>query len=111
VKLDAQWASSPTDHLMRYILQDIAALDYLRLNNSEHTPKLLATSRVSGSEDYDQIAMPGGYMVCILMTKLPGEQLDYYKFCNGLGLAQIHSNTRWDSSCTVIYKCSSPHLR
>jgi hypothetical protein len=36
-KLDAQWASSPTDHLMRYTLQDIAALDYLRLNNSEHT--------------------------------------------------------------------------
>jgi hypothetical protein len=65
---------------MRYTLQDIAALDYLRLNNYEHTPKLLATSRVSGSEEYDQIAMPGGYMICILMTKLPGEQLDYYKF-------------------------------
>ncbi|KAF7448799.1 hypothetical protein A1F99_058480 [Pyrenophora tritici-repentis] len=33
------------------------------------------------------------------------------KVCNGLGLAQIHSNTSWDSSCTVIYICSSPHLR
>jgi serine/threonine protein kinase len=31
--------------------------------------------------------------------------------CNGLGLAQIHSSTSWDSSCTVIYICSSPHLR
>jgi hypothetical protein len=31
--------------------------------------------------------------------------------CNGLGLAQIHSSTSWDSSCTVIYICSSAHLR
>jgi hypothetical protein len=29
-------------------------------------------------------------------------------FCNGLGLAQIHSSTSWDSSCTVIYICSQP---
>jgi hypothetical protein len=24
--------------------------------------------------------MPEYYMICILMTKLPGEKLDYYKF-------------------------------
>jgi hypothetical protein len=31
--------------------------------------------------------------------------------CNGLGLAQTYSSTSWDSSCTVVYICSSAHLR
>jgi hypothetical protein len=35
----------------------------------------------------------------------------YSEKCNGLGLAQIYSSTSWDSSCTVIYLCSSLHLR
>jgi hypothetical protein len=55
-----------------------------------------------------------------ILLKLPREIRDmvYEHFlpsnklvCNGLGLAQIHSSTSWDSSCTVIYICSSPHLR
>jgi hypothetical protein len=28
-----------------------------------------------------------------------------------LGLAQTYSSTSWDSSCTVVYICSSAHLR
>jgi hypothetical protein len=31
--------------------------------------------------------------------------------CNGLGLAQTYSSTSWGSSCTVMYICSSAHLR
>jgi short-subunit dehydrogenase len=37
--------------------------------------------------------------------------INYSINCNGLGLAQIHSSTSWDSSCTVMYICSSAHLR
>jgi hypothetical protein len=33
------------------------------------------------------------------------------RYCNGLGLAQTYSSTSWDSSCTVVYICSSAHLR
>jgi hypothetical protein len=83
-RLNAQWARNLIEQPMRYTLQEIAALDYLRLKNSEHTPKLLATARLSVSQDYDKIAMPGGYMICILMTKLPGDQLDYDKFWKAL---------------------------
>jgi hypothetical protein len=28
-----------------------------------------------------------------------------------LGLAQTYSSTSWDSTCTVVYICSSAHLR
>jgi hypothetical protein len=31
--------------------------------------------------------------------------------CNGLNLGKIHTSTSRDSSCTVIYICSSAYLR
>jgi hypothetical protein len=46
--------------------------------------------------------------------RLPASDREYLHaidICNGLGFAQIHSSTSWDSSCTVIYICSSAHLR
>jgi hypothetical protein len=45
------------------------------------------------------------------LGKEEGRHMSSRDWCNGLGLAQIHSSTSWDSSCTVIYICSSPHLR
>jgi hypothetical protein len=72
---------------------------------------------VSGSEDYDQIAMPGGYMICVLMTKLPGEQLDYYKFWKApieereedrkafkTALTYVRRTAHWSAKLTHEYK-------
>ncbi|KAI8933625.1 hypothetical protein NX059_009350 [Plenodomus lindquistii] len=61
---------------------EINALKHLTDLNSAHAPHLLDVAVNDVRDDVDDKAMPGGYAVFMLMTKLPGEALSKETFWN-----------------------------
>jgi len=64
----------------RYTFQEIRALQHLKKTNCKHTPHLLDIDGAFVDASIDEVAMVGGYSMFILMTKLPGERIEYDMF-------------------------------
>ncbi|KAF2785889.1 hypothetical protein K505DRAFT_261098 [Melanomma pulvis-pyrius CBS 109.77] len=63
-------------------LDEIKALTHLRREGCKSTPHLLGhvANPMEEEEGIDEQKMAEGYAVFILMTKLPGERIDYHKY-------------------------------
>lgn len=64
----------------RFTIDERDALDHFGVSECKNTPHLLGYSAEYISEGLDPNAMPKGYTAFILMTKAPGEALDYEMF-------------------------------
>jgi hypothetical protein len=75
-----QLATQPTDIPHHYTIDETRALRYLCETKCAYTPHLLQVTAEVGAEWVDEKAMGDGYVVFILMTKVPGERMDYDMF-------------------------------
>lgn len=60
-----------------YTHREVEALRYLGQMNCSHTPHFIDGYREHTPDWVDEQAMEGGYTTYILMTKVPGKQLDW----------------------------------
>lgn len=70
-------ATHPVEVAHRHTSREIIALRRLRKYHSAQTPQFLDNARYDLTLDIDDRAMVGGFMIGILMTKVPGKQLTY----------------------------------
>ncbi|KAF2853488.1 hypothetical protein T440DRAFT_444385 [Plenodomus tracheiphilus IPT5] len=73
-------ATNPADRLHEYTENEIRALRRLTEVKCAYAPRLLDSAMDNVLEEVDEQAMPGGYAVFMLMTKVPGEALDWKTF-------------------------------
>lgn len=64
----------------RYTIQEIRALRHLKKTSCQHTPHLIDIDGTFVTADIDEAAMVGGYTIFMLMTKLPGQRIEYDMF-------------------------------
>lgn len=70
----------PTDIPHHHTLDETRALRYLGETKCSYAPHLLQDTAEVGAEWVDEKTMGYGYVVFILMTKVPGERMDYGMF-------------------------------
>lgn len=76
-------ATHPVNVPHEFTANEIGALNRFREWNCEHTPHLLAIAEDYSSPELSHVSeemMPWGYMVFILMTKVPGKRVDYHEY-------------------------------
>ncbi|KAI8933624.1 hypothetical protein NX059_009349 [Plenodomus lindquistii] len=74
-------AFEPTTEPHKYTIEEIKSLEILQENQYTSSPHLIDSYAEFTRKGVDnERAMPKGYTIFILMTKVPGEQLDHNKF-------------------------------
>ncbi|KAF7569236.1 hypothetical protein A1F94_006894 [Pyrenophora tritici-repentis] len=75
-----QLATKPTDKLNDDTTKEFAALTHFKNGEFTHAPHILGFAVDNTAEEADDTeAMLGGYVVFMLMNKLPGEQITWAK--------------------------------
>lgn len=77
----------PTDLINQDTLNEAAALDRLGELECKHAPALLDVAIKTMQPGTHEEEIPGGYLVFLLMTKLPGKRITYRDFW-GLSLQE-----------------------
>jgi hypothetical protein len=70
----------PTELFYQNTVNEIAALEHLDVLRCEHVPALLDVLVNAVPRGIHEDAIEGGYLVCILMTKLPGKAISQCNF-------------------------------
>ncbi|KAH6642940.1 hypothetical protein C7974DRAFT_386433 [Boeremia exigua] len=75
-------AENPVEVPHRYTESELIALRHLRDLDCAYTPHYLEAGafRLTPEVDEERIIMAGGYMIGILMTKVPGQKISYDDF-------------------------------
>lgn len=73
-------ATQPVDYPHESTLREARALELFGETECAYTPHLLDFASDYMLDGVDDDSMPGGYVVFILMNKVPGEQLDWDLF-------------------------------
>jgi len=73
-------ATAPAEKLNTHTTNEILALHHLRKRKCKYTPRLVTSVWRNDVDPGDVQYIPGGYVVCIAMTRIPAESLDYGKY-------------------------------
>ncbi|KAF2277878.1 uncharacterized protein EI97DRAFT_373854 [Westerdykella ornata] len=60
-----------------YTINEVQALKHLTAEGCAYTPQFLGFTLYTVDDEIDEIAMPGGYIAFLVMTKLPGRSKSY----------------------------------
>ncbi|KAH7138575.1 hypothetical protein B0J11DRAFT_422148 [Dendryphion nanum] len=77
-------ATNPVQQANEQTINEVGALLQFRQKHSRHTPKLLNFVTDVVPSNVNGVVMVGGYIVFILMTKVPGKQISHNEFHNEL---------------------------
>lgn len=75
-------ATHPVRVPNRYTSNEIIALRRLRKLDCAYTPQFLDNAAYRLKADIDKQGMEGGFMIAVLMTRVPGKQITYDMFWN-----------------------------
>ncbi|KAH9863893.1 hypothetical protein J1614_009825, partial [Plenodomus biglobosus] len=98
-------ATEPGFDLHEDTKSEITALRRLQQHKCAHAPHLLDIASVEATEEVDEQAMPGGYAVFMLMTKVPGEVLTQQAFWNMEEDMREQIRRAFKMAMTDLWKC------